>query len=181
MITQLFRSDGACLGADLHVDAPLVQQLTQSVSPQFVEVFVSDRKTAGLISAQQNILQAFLLKYQSVFLQKVFKQVPVDLSLFLQVLLQTVSGDVIRRPREIRSTHKGSITYHSVHETLDGLYTELTHCAVGLPGGLRNRFRTWVVHSQSFIQNCGLHPGTCLCKLLKRPKKLLQTEGLEKL
>lgn len=96
MIKQLFRCDGGCLGADLHVDAPLVQQLSQSVSPQFVEVFVSDRKTIGLISAQQNILQAFLLKYPSVFLQKVFKQVPVVLSLFLQVLLQTVSGDVIR-------------------------------------------------------------------------------------
>lgn len=96
MIQRLFRGAGGCLGADLHVDVPLVQQLSQSVSPQFVEVFVSDRKTTGLISAQQNILQAFLLKYQSVFLQKVFKQVPVVLSLFLQVLLQTGSGDVIR-------------------------------------------------------------------------------------
>lgn len=96
MIKQLLRSDGGCLGADLRVDVPLVQQLSQSVSPQFVEVVVSDRKTTGLIPAQQNILQAFLLKYQSVFLQKVFKQVPVVVSLFLQVLLQTVSGDVIR-------------------------------------------------------------------------------------
>lgn len=96
MIKQLFRSDGVCLGADLHVDVPLVQQLSQSVSPKFVEVFVSDRKNTGLISAEQNVLQAFLLKYQLVFLQKVFKQVPVVLSLFLQVLLQRVSGDVIR-------------------------------------------------------------------------------------
>lgn len=39
------------LSADLHVDVPLVQQLSQSVSPQLVEVFVSERKTAGLISA----------------------------------------------------------------------------------------------------------------------------------
>lgn len=93
MIRLLF-GGSIWLSADLHVDVPLVQQLSQSVSPQFVEVFVSERKTVGLISAQQNILQTFLLKDQSVFLQKVFKQVPVDLSLLLQVLLHTDPGDV---------------------------------------------------------------------------------------
>lgn len=75
--------------ADLPVDVPLVQQLSQSGPPQFIEVFIFDRKTAGFISAQQNILQTFLLKNQSVFLQKVSKQVPVDLRLVVQVVLQT--------------------------------------------------------------------------------------------
>lgn len=57
-----------CLAADLHADVRLLQQLRQSAPPQFAEVFVSEGKTVGWISAQQYILQTLLLKNQPVFL-----------------------------------------------------------------------------------------------------------------
>lgn len=74
--------------ADLQVNVPFGQQLSHSVSPQLVEVLVSDGELGRFISALQDILHTFLLKNKHVFLQQLLKHVPVDLSLILEVFLE---------------------------------------------------------------------------------------------